>query len=864
MNGYRRTRDGRFNLLRRIQGTLLAAGLWLLPVSTVEAREDWLDFTKRIESSWNARNLDAYLALWEFADEEAADRERSAVEQHIAGDETKLEIHAPRFDPSDEASLVAQAEIFSIREPRARAEQCLFRLKRRPGGWAIEERETLNQVEGLVHLGLDSTGRRADGLELKLEDFELRMHRGTLFSASPGIGLTAFVFVGEGRVRFTPRPQSEQEQLRQFCGRRTLDVRVRRVFVRLHPADFTRIVTRNRLDPDPLASQRLREARKAFSDWASQVYLLDASLPRSPWWTMPSAGEVVVKFDSRHGDLTFAATNQPEGLMLFHNKKRLQICLYPAAGKPVHYSDDRHADVDILHHDLHVSYDPKDDLFEAKDVLRLKPLSGASSVRFKLDSALNVHSITSREWGQHLFFRVRNQNALIVSLGSLVHQRDEFKLTIHYSGRLAPNQPQEDAQLHLSDDGMEREIAASVPKTYANRPYWYPQADFGDYATATVVFDVPREHLAVTGGERTRFETVGRRTIVEYRQDQPCRYITATFGRLQDAGALQDEALTLSGFGTAVTRGELRSVLSKSRDILRYYETLFGPCPYQHLNIILIEGTTPGGHSPPGMTIVSRRSMRLTRAMRSDPADFSDVPDFFLAHELAHQWWGHGVAPENYRERWLSEAFAHYAAALWVRHASGERDFTRIVERMAKWAIRSTDQGPIHLGYRLGHVKRDPRIYRAVVYDKGACVLNMLAGIIGKGPFFEALRELQRSNRFQKIGTDDLQRALESKAQLDLDAYFTAWVYDTPLPRLRPLLSRSHENSQYLTKVRVETQNLPGPVPLAVSLKFAHGPSLRHKENLDPSGSAWLYRTEERPRQIELNDDQGLLAIIKR
>jgi aminopeptidase N len=322
--------------------------------------------------------------------------------------------------------------------------------------------------------------------------------------------------------------------------------------------------------------------------------------------------------------------------------------------------------------------------------------------------------------------------------------------------------------------------------------------------------------------------------------------------------------MILTGFGTTSTRGELKEILSKARDILRYYETLFGPCPYQRFSIVFGEGTKPGGHSPPGMSIISRRSIRLRRMARSDPADFSDVEDFFLAHELAHQWWGHGVAPENYRERWISEAFAQYAAALWIRQVSGERDFLRILARMDKWAIRRTEQGPIRLGYRLGHIRGDSKIFRAIVYNKGASVLHMLSSIVGDDVFFEALRALQENRRFQRVGADDIRQILETKTKQDLGDYFAAWIYGTSLPRLRLSYNRMREGPSYLTSVRVEAEDLPGAVPLTVSLKMPRGSAQIFKEMLAPNGGSWTYRTEERPRKVELNEDRRLLAIIKK
>jgi aminopeptidase N len=115
--------------------------------------------------------------------------------------------------------------------------------------------------------------------------------------------------------------------------------------------------------------------------------------------------------------------------------------------------------------------------------------------------------------------------------------------------------------------------------------------------------------------------------------------------------------------------------MERAGDILRFLSEEFGPCPYPALSLVLIEGQMPGGHSPAGMVILARQPALLRRQFRDDPTNFSDVPGFFLAHELAHQWWGQGVGPQNYRERWLSEGAAQYAAALWTRRAHREANF---------------------------------------------------------------------------------------------------------------------------------------------------------------------------------------------
>src|SRR4051812_18778327 len=148
-------------------------------------------------------------------------------------------------------------------------------------------------------------------------------------------------------------------------------------------------------------------------------------------------------------------------------------------------------------------------------------------------------------------------------------------------------------------------------------------------------------------------------------------------------------------------RGEAENALAQAEDILRFLSAEYGPCPYADLRLVLSENVTPGGHSAPGTVLLSSRPALLPGELRDDPARLTTEPGFFLAHEIAHQWWGHAVAGENYHERWISEGFAQYAAATWVRHRYGDAEFQSMLRRMAAWSTRASGGGPIRLGGRL-------------------------------------------------------------------------------------------------------------------------------------------------------------------
>ena len=67
-----------------------------------------------------------------------------------------------------------------------------------------------------------------------------------------------------------------------------------------------------------------------------------------------------------------------------------------------------------------------------------------------------------------------------------------------------------------------------------------------------------------------------------------------------------------------------------------------------------------------------------------------------------------------------------------------------------RWAMDQSDQGAVYLGYRLGHIKGDSRVFRAMVYNKGAAVLHMLRRLVGDDAFFRGLRRYYARTRSRR------------------------------------------------------------------------------------------------------------------
>ncbi len=158
----------------------------------------------------------------------------------------------------------------------------------------------------------------------------------------------------------------------------------------------------------------------------------------------------------------------------------------------------------------------------------------------------------------------------------------------------------------------------------------------------------------------------------------------------------------------------------------------------------------------------------------SSMSEWATGEPMVIVHELSHQWWGDMITCRDWHHIWLNEGFASYAEALLVESVYGPAAYRSYMASMEYFA---------HGSIYVQDTTNSGSILSTIVYDKGAWVLHMLRGVIGDSAFFEGLRNYGDSPlKFGTAVTEDFQYYMEQSAGVDLDWFFSEWIYGQDNP----------------------------------------------------------------------------------
>lgn len=643
-------------------------------------------------------------------------------------------------------------------------------------------------------------------LVLETGEAELRIERGTFVPTTPVGGRPVeMVFAGEARLVLEPPDDIEAGQLELFTGSPSLDERITEaVLVLAVDAAADNLARRAAADLDPALGRRAEEIFRRWRQRPERRLLgVEAAIFRDAvgdpfyanyfagWFRGEELGEFLYLFEPDVAEqITVGRFTPIEASDKEKRKLERRLHREQRRGRLIGLSVEDLGQWDTWmsaarrgregaaqpgnrpfepeHYALDVTLDGED--LRGRAEIRLRSLSSvARVVKLEIHADLRIERVSVG--GRELAFR-QWAGEVIVVLPESPAAGAELVLGVDYSGRILDK-------------------VDSRSWVLRDTTHWYPHAGRVDLATYEATFHWPDKLDLAAGGQRVDggAEAGGRR-FERRRLDHPTFGISFAVGKFRTTSSrTRHVEITLALDPLAhqlLDKDSREELLETIDDSLQYFEEIFGPYPLDQL----VVATVPRGFSQSFLGFVTLATANVTDIDLLTLLLGIEDRRTVVAHEIAHQWWGHMVAWSSYRDQWISEAMANYAGLLYARKRLHQPIAIGPTTGWQSALTRTTDDGrpiesigPLVLGERLAS-SRSGGAYEAIVYKKGAVVLDMLARNFGEDAFLQILRHLVKAVSFRPVSTEVFLDLIERITERDLDGFGRQFIYGTGLPEV--------------------------------------------------------------------------------
>jgi hypothetical protein len=758
-------------------------------------------------------------------------------------------------------------------------------LFKESGQWLIENKGIVGDVNTLYRVQIPSERiERAKRVEVRHADFDMFFEDALVFYDNLPDIETALLVVGKGHMRFSPSIPREQHQLEMIFKRRILEDRLEHAYLRFSGSFFDnniRIIKDDRVSLPPQEFE-INRAYSLFKKYYPNSFTVENSLNSELVSFLPQGDSAVFDFKGVNiGDFSYIFSPfAPDEITLFQRKKERIVNLYTPQKeenqKKMFISLSQKFDVED--YNIEINYNPREFYLSGKTRIKARTdVDFLDVMKFKLNPKLEILQIRDMDQRKLFYTRDRQRKTVYVYLLD-PHRKDEkISIDIYYRGAIQPLKAISD--VIAGPQYYEESVFLTQPKyntyLYSKRSLWYPApSDDDDYFTARIKIIVPPKYEVVSHGElieRSELENLDRVEEIEkigsvvsvFEMKDPVKYLSFITGKFMKSKESQDD-IPVVFFRTEEARPQRLNIFQESQKILKFYETIFGSYPYDRLSIIKRPWMSTGGHSPASFIVLNElpKSPEGSRFVNVDsPVDLSRWKEYFLAHEIAHQWWGQCVTWKDYQDQWISEGIAQFAALLYLKHKYGPKNYRLILKKISRWTEKKAEWGSITMGARISYY--DIEAYQAIVYNKSSLVLNMLKDMLGDELFFNGLKEFFSQFKFRAASTGDFIDTIQSYSERDLSPFFEKWFNSFLLPDARVTHSVNKVEDQYILDIHVAQHRGLFVFPLWIEWR-ENGNTEQRKILVEKMNQKYHFVLNEKPGKIVFNPNGAVPGRIQR
>ncbi|MCP3143693.1 ABC transporter permease/M1 family aminopeptidase [Pyxidicoccus xibeiensis] len=301
------------------------------------------------------------------------------------------------------------------------------------------------------------------------------------------------------------------------------------------------------------------------------------------------------------------------------------------------------------------------------------------------------------------------------------------------------------------------------------------------WATLDTTVSTSGDQVAVAPGRlRKEWREHGRRYF-HYVMDRPINpwfaYVSARYA----VEKVRHRGVDVEVYFHPAHASNVQRILQAATRSLDAFGEQFGPYPHEQLRIVEVPSYASFG----ALALPNTIYFPEHRGFLADPRNPEDIDLVTrrIAHEVAHQWWGHQVDPvDGAGATTLNESLAKYSEQLVMRAAYGEAPLRRLLGY-------ELDR---YLTGRTGEQTEEPPLTEArdqayLYYAKGALVMNALRDLLGEAAVNRALSRLVRERAWPNASptTHHLLAALRAEAPEGHHVLIDQWMKQVVLYDLK-------------------------------------------------------------------------------
>lgn len=483
-------------------------------------------------------------------------------------------------------------------------------------------------------------------------------------------------------------------------------------------------------------------------------------------------------------------------------------------------------DIDIHHIRIEIDLDIPRKHLSGRAVIDFTPLRGflkapAGEQMIELDAVgLDVSEVALKSPSGNAAdasFDLTDYKLLVVAPAGTIQDGQRWQIQVTYSVTDPPT------GLHFFNPTEEaphvQQMVWSQGEPQANH-YWFPCVDNPNERQSTeLLVTVPEGTEVLSNGKLvSRISQRDGRVKFHWHQEKEhvAYLVTLVAGEFHIARD-QWRGRPVTYYLPADRVADIERTFGRTKPMLDFFSERFGiEYPWSKYAQVIVEQFTFGGMENTSATTL------YYRALHDERAAVDSSPDWLIAHELAHQWWGDLVTCKDWTHLWLNEGFATYSESLWAEHSLGreERDWHLLEDNILGRSGSAKSRPIVDRHYP------DPgSMFDVRVYPKGAWVLHMLRSRLGDEDFFRGLQRYGTIMAYQTAETADLRQTFERLYGVSLERFFHDWTERPGHPKL--LVESEWLPKQRRMKFHVkQTQDAePFEIPVRIDLGQTKGNS---------------------------------------